>query len=83
MRVPTDVSVVGFDDIREAAFHFPGLTTVRQPLRKMGEVAAQSILRRIETGEPGPKVIQVEPEFVIRESTAHPKVLARGQKAGK
>jgi LacI family transcriptional regulator len=36
MRVPEDISVVGFDDIQSAAYQIPGLTTVRQPLRKMG-----------------------------------------------
>ena len=41
LRVPQDVSVLGFDDIPGAAFHTPSLTTVRQPLNRMGEVAAQ------------------------------------------
>ena len=36
LRVPEDISVVGFDDIREAAYHLPSLTTVRQPMRKIG-----------------------------------------------
>ena len=40
LRVPEDVSVVGFDDIQSAAFQNPALTTVRQPLRRMGEIAA-------------------------------------------
>jgi LacI family transcriptional regulator len=68
-EVPQDVSVVGFDDIREAAFHFPGITTVRQPLRKMGETAAKHILQMIESGGKGSAQVDVEPEFVIREST--------------
>jgi DNA-binding LacI/PurR family transcriptional regulator len=46
-RVPEDVSVVGFDDIRSAAYQNPSLTTVRQPLRKMGTIAAETVLRRI------------------------------------
>jgi len=72
-RVPGDVSVVGFDDIQSAAFQYPGLTTVRQPLRRMGEIAAQTLLQRInkssKNGQP-PKSVTVEPELVIRESTA-------------
>jgi DNA-binding LacI/PurR family transcriptional regulator len=68
-QVPQDVSIVGFDDIREAAFHFPGITTVRQPLRKMGETAAKHILEMIESGGKGSSRVDVEPEFVIREST--------------
>src|SRR6185369_6126321 len=48
LRVPEDVSVVGFDDIREAAYQYPGITTVRQPLREMGELAGHTIVDRIE-----------------------------------
>jgi len=47
-RVPEDISVVGFDDIPAAAFHFPSLTTVRQPLHRMGEIAAEVLIARIE-----------------------------------
>src|SRR5690348_2741778 len=47
LRVPEDVSVVGFDDIRSAEYQNPSLTTVRQPLRKMGTTAAEAVLRRI------------------------------------
>ena len=47
LRVPEDVSVVGFDDIRSAAYQNPSLTTVRQPLRKMGTIAAETVLRHI------------------------------------
>ena len=72
LHVPEDVSVVGFDDIQSAAFQNPALTTVRQPLRKMGMIAAETVLRRI--ARPGmdnsPARIMVEPELVVRESTA-------------
>ncbi len=70
-RVPTDVSVVGFDDIQSAAFQNPALTTIRQPLRKMGEIAAATLLRRIAGPKEGsyPKVITVEPKLVVRAST--------------
>ena len=70
LRVPRDVSVMGFDDIPGAAFHTPSLTTVRQPLNRMGEVAAQSLLERIEGKKDYPAEIAIEPELVIRESTA-------------
>jgi len=70
LRVPEDISVMGFDDIPGAAFHSPGLTTVRQPLNRMGEMAAQSLLERIEGKKDYPVEIAVEPELVIRESTA-------------
>jgi DNA-binding LacI/PurR family transcriptional regulator len=70
-RVPEDVSVVGFDDIQSAAFQNPGLTTVRQPLRQMGVLAAETVLRRISARArtPYPKLITVEPELIVRGST--------------
>jgi DNA-binding LacI/PurR family transcriptional regulator len=72
LRVPEDVSVVGFDDIPGAAYQNPGLTTVKQPLRKMGVIAAENLLQRIaRPNQSGfPRVITVEPELVIRKSTA-------------
>jgi LacI family transcriptional regulator len=48
LRVPQDISVIGFDDIRDAAYHVPALTTIRQPLRRMGELAAEILVERIE-----------------------------------
>jgi LacI family transcriptional regulator len=74
-RVPEDVSVIGWDDIQGAAFHNPSLTTVRQPLRQMGVVAAETLLKRItaSAGAEYPKEIVLEPELVIRESTAQKK----------
>jgi LacI family transcriptional regulator len=68
LRVPEDISVVGFDDIASAAFQNPSLTTVRQPLRMMGMTAARILLERLNGGE-DPKEVTVEPEFVVREST--------------
>ena len=69
LRVPEDISVVGFDDIPGAAYANPGLTTVRQPLIKMGQIAAQTVVDLIEgRGEYVPE-IAIEPEFVIRQST--------------
>jgi LacI family transcriptional regulator len=68
LRVPEDVSVVGFDDINSAAFQIPSLTTVRQPLDKMGTLAGEILLERIQGGT-NPVEIMVDPELVIREST--------------
>lgn len=73
-RVPQDVSVIGFDNIETAAYHIPGLTTVQQPLHKMGEMAAENVLRRI--GRPNGELsriaakIVVEPELIVRGTTA-------------
>jgi LacI family transcriptional regulator len=69
LGVPEDISVVGFDDIPGAAYADPGLTTVRQPLLKMGQIAAQTVVDQIEgRGEYVPE-IAIEPEFLVREST--------------
>jgi DNA-binding LacI/PurR family transcriptional regulator len=71
-RVPEDVSVIGFDDIQSAAYQNPGLTTVRQPLRQMGVIAAETLLARINAPRQAeyPKSIIVKPELIIRASTA-------------
>jgi DNA-binding LacI/PurR family transcriptional regulator len=69
LRVPEDVSVVGFDDIYSAAFQIPSLTTVRQPLDKMGALAGEVLLERIRGGA-NPVEVTVDPELVVRESTA-------------
>jgi DNA-binding LacI/PurR family transcriptional regulator len=69
LRIPEDISIVGFDDIPGAQFANPSLTTVKQPLHRMGEIAAQAVVEQIEeTGEYKPEIL-IEPEFVVREST--------------
>ena len=75
MRVPQDVSVVGFDDVQSAAFQNPGLTTVRQPLQKMGVIAAQTVLQQIMGTDGGThaKHLVVDPEFIVRGSTSAPR----------
>jgi DNA-binding LacI/PurR family transcriptional regulator len=71
LRCPQDISVVGFDDIASAAYQTPSLTTIRQPLRRMGEMAAQLLLKRIQTPEATyADTIMFEPELMVRESTA-------------
>jgi DNA-binding LacI/PurR family transcriptional regulator len=72
LRVPDDVSVVGFDDIQNAAYINPALTTVRQPLLKMGELAARTLLDRIEGRSKHVSEITIRPELVVRKSTAPP-----------
>jgi DNA-binding LacI/PurR family transcriptional regulator len=75
MRIPHDISVIGFDDISLASFSIPTLTTVRQPLLKMGRIAAQTVVDRIEERSSFVPEIAVEPELVIRNSTAGPRAL--------
>jgi DNA-binding LacI/PurR family transcriptional regulator len=72
LRVPEDVSVVGFDDIQAAAYHNPSLTTIRQPLHQMGVVAARILLQRIRGQATFPDAVPILPELVVRESTSPP-----------
>jgi LacI family transcriptional regulator len=72
LQIPDDVSVVGFDDIQSAAYINPPLTTVKQPLQKMGEIAARTLLDRIEGRTEYVPEIAIEPELVVRQSTASP-----------
>jgi LacI family transcriptional regulator len=71
VRVPEDLAVVGFDDIAEAAYFSPALTTVRQPLRELGILAVQTLLAQIEgAAQPVPgHMITLPAELVIRAST--------------
>ncbi|NHC15434.1 LacI family DNA-binding transcriptional regulator [Motilibacter deserti] len=72
LRVPTDISVVGFDDLPEARWSSPPLTTVRQPLVEMGMLAARTILA-LSQGEPlvTPR-LELATELVVRHSSAAP-----------
>lgn len=72
LRVPADVSVLGFDDVLAASISNPPLTTVRQPLRAMGRAAAATLIQIIRGDYPDsfPASIKVRPELVVRESTA-------------
>jgi LacI family transcriptional regulator len=74
LRVPEDVSVMGFDDIQGASYHTPSLTTIRQPLNSMGNTAARMLLQRIRGGpnQDYPDQVPIVPELIIRESTLPP-----------
>jgi LacI family transcriptional regulator len=69
LRVPDDVSVIGFDDIKAAAYTLPRLTTIRQPLAEIGRIATQSLLNLIHGTLAPHSEIAVEPELIVREST--------------
>jgi LacI family transcriptional regulator len=68
LRVPQDVSVIGFDDIQSASYHVPSLTTIRQPLQTMGALAATTLLKKM-AHEQQPDTLRVQPELIVREST--------------
>jgi LacI family transcriptional regulator len=70
LTCPNDISVIGFDDIIVAEYFNPRLTTVRQPLFKMGEAAAELLIKRIQSpDDPYPQDVWFEPELIVREST--------------
>jgi DNA-binding LacI/PurR family transcriptional regulator len=73
LRVPKDISVLGFDDILAASTYHPPLTTIRQPLRSMGHCAAATLLRLIrdKVEQEEQPVITVRPELIVRKSTGH------------
>jgi DNA-binding LacI/PurR family transcriptional regulator len=72
IRVPDDVSVVGFDDIPESAFFQPPLTTVRQDFSELGRRALRLIVELINGDRPPSLGISVPPELVIRASARRP-----------
>lgn len=75
--VPGDVSVVGFDDIAEAAYFMPPLTTVRQDFAQVGATGVARLLAQLR-GEPvAASVDTAPPELVVRASTARPRHHAR------
>ncbi|HEX7729313.1 MAG TPA: LacI family DNA-binding transcriptional regulator [Terracidiphilus sp.] len=73
LRVPKDISVMGFDDIFAASTNNPPLTTIHQPLRSMGQAAATTLLGLIreDLPKPHPTAITVFPRLVVRKSTGH------------
>lgn len=72
LNVPGDVSLIGFDDIEPVRWLSPALTTVKQPLRPMGEVGARKILKVISGEETEVAKIMLHCELAVRESCAPP-----------
>lgn len=67
IRVPEDVSIVGFDDVEEARFEMPSLTTIRQPAEKLGSIGAKALLAR-HRGESFPLLTELPTEQKLRKS---------------
>ncbi|MFY1694098.1 MULTISPECIES: LacI family DNA-binding transcriptional regulator [unclassified Solwaraspora] len=70
LRVPDDVSVVGFDDLPEVRWSSPPLTTVRQPLAEMGLLAARTVLRLAQGESLDTPRVELATELVVRDSCA-------------
>ncbi|MFD3517629.1 LacI family DNA-binding transcriptional regulator [Streptomyces sp. NPDC058657] len=73
LRVPEDMSIVGFDDLPEVRWSAPPLTTVRQPLSDMGKLAARTVLELARSVEPASLRIELATELVVRSSTGAPR----------
>ena len=73
LRVPEDISVVGFDDTYEASIMHPPLTTVRQPLAEMGRMAVSQLVRLLQNQRIEALHVELATRLVVRESTAPPR----------
>jgi LacI family transcriptional regulator len=69
-RIPDDISIIGFDDVPQAGLVYPKLTTVRQPLEQMGQVAVQMLLELIKDRSHPPQRVTLPTRLVIRDSCA-------------
>lgn len=74
IKVPADISVIGYDDQELASSFHPGLTTIRQPAKEMGRMGAEILLKIIRGEVKRYNTIKLDPNLVIRESTAAPKL---------
>jgi LacI family transcriptional regulator len=68
LRVPEDIAVVGYDDMPIAAQMVPPLTTIRQPIQRMGALAVETLIEIIHNPGGEPRHIVLQPELIIRES---------------
>ena len=72
LRVPADVSLIGFDDLFFASYTQPQLTSVRQPMRRMGRMAMESLVKLM-SGEQSAEAVKGPAELIVRESAAAPR----------
>jgi len=70
IRVPQDISLIGFDDIELARFSSPALSTIAQPKHRIGVTAVDMVLERIQGGRVEPRQVILQPELIVRNSTA-------------
>jgi DNA-binding LacI/PurR family transcriptional regulator len=72
LRVPEDVSIIGFDDVPEAGYYRPPLTTVRQDFGEVGRQALSTLVDRMSGAIPAGPRVRVAPELIVRASAAGP-----------
>ncbi|ASG09680.1 substrate-binding domain-containing protein [Vibrio anguillarum] len=68
IRIPEDLSLMGYDDIHIARFMSPALTTIHQPKYRLGKAAVDTLLARLENEALEPQIVQLEPTLVVRKS---------------
>ena len=80
LRIPEDLGIVGFDDIPEAAYFYPPLTTLRQDTRKLGAMAVERINKLIQAKHEGetiePSTSWLEPRLIVRKSSVRKREVA-------
>lgn len=67
-KIPDELSIIGFDDIQDAKYIYPGLTTIRQDIGQKGKLAAEIILEKIHSNDDQATLINIKPTLVVRES---------------
>ncbi|HAS6642729.1 TPA: LacI family DNA-binding transcriptional regulator [Vibrio parahaemolyticus] len=68
IKVPDDLSIIGYDDIHIAKFMSPSLTTIHQPKYRLGQAAVETLVRRLDDKSNEAQVVQLEPTLVVRNS---------------
>ncbi len=71
IKVPDDLSIIGYDDIHIAKFMSPSLTTIHQPKYRLGQAAVETLVQRLDDKSNEAQVVQLEPTLVVRNSVTN------------
>ncbi|EGQ7901480.1 substrate-binding domain-containing protein [Vibrio alginolyticus] len=71
IKVPDDLSIIGYDDIHIAKFMSPSLTTIHQPKYRLGQAAVETLVRILDDKSNDAQVVQLEPTLVVRNSVTN------------
>ena len=72
LRIPQDISIMGYDDIELARYLFPSLSTISQPKAELGKLAVETLLQRIQEPNENYRTLVLEPACILRESVSSP-----------